>query len=271
MTGIQQRDIAWPRYPVIICISLLFTLHSMGVCSGDEENITSISIATPAWKNQTHQDGSGLFFDIVRAVYAPLGMTLEYRIVPWKRAVHLVESREVDAMLCVLQDSQFLIPQYPLFIDYTAVLFKKQRIPEWKGLETLDGKTAAWPRGYNYHTQPQMQDITVEFYEVNHLYQGVAMLSNDRVDFYIDALIDLAPYIREHDIDMRAYQLEIPYGKNAYIGFARTKRSEKLIHLYDARIPELSRSGELEALFNKWRVRFEPVYPTLSEEDEAQH
>ncbi len=250
-----------------ISILIIFGSGLSGDSFGQEEadKITTIHIATPAWDNQTHEDGTGLFFEIVRAVYEPFGIELKHRIMPWKRASHMVKKQETDAMLCVLQDSEFLIPQYPLFVDYTVVLFKKENIREWKGLETLQGKAAAWPRGYDYHKQPQIKGISLEFSEVNYLYQGFAMLSSGRVDFYIDALVDVKFYIEKHDIDMTPYQLEIPYGKNTYIGFAQTERSQKLIEIHDIRMRELTDSGELEQLFEKWGVAFVPFNPEKEE------
>ena len=249
-----------------ISILIIFGSGLSGDSFGQEvaDKITTIHIVTPAWKNQTHEDGTGLFFEIVRAVYKPLGIELKYHIMPWKRASYMVENQKADAMFCVLQDSKFLIPQYPLFVDYTAVLFKKENIREWKGLETLQGKTAAWPRGYDYHKQPQMKGISLKFNEVKYLNQGFAMLNSDRVDFYIDALVDLEFYIKERDIDMTPYQLEIPYGKNTYIGFAQTERSQKLIKIHDTRILELLNSGELEKLFKKWGIPL-PHYKMVDE------
>ncbi len=202
---------------VVVTISLLITIFAglSGDSFAQDEagTITTIHIVTPAWVNQTHEDGTGLFFDIVRKVYEPAGIHMEFEIVPWKRASQMVESQEADAMFCVLQDSEFLIPRYPLLIDHTAVLFKKENILEWRGLETLQGKIAAWPRGYDYHKQPQIKGISLKFYEVNYPYQGFSMLSSGKVDVYIDALIDVEFYMKEHDIDVTLYQLEIPYGK----------------------------------------------------------
>ena len=63
---------------------------------------------------------------------------------------------------------------------------------------------------------------------------------------YIDALIDVDPYIKQHHIDMSPYRIEILYSRNGYMEFARSQRSEKLIEIYDTRIRELLNSGELK-------------------------
>ena len=47
-----------------------------------ENNPEVIRIATPAWAKLTAKDGSGLYFDLLRKVYGPAGVKLEYRIAP---------------------------------------------------------------------------------------------------------------------------------------------------------------------------------------------
>ena len=65
--------------------------------SGGE--IKTIHIVTPAWPDQTNEDGNGLFFDIVRSIYEPAGIKMKYEIVPWKRAELMLNSNRADAMV----------------------------------------------------------------------------------------------------------------------------------------------------------------------------
>ena len=223
------------------------------------DTITTIHIVTPAWANQTHEDGTGLFFEILRKVYEPVGITMEFEIVPWKRAKMMIDTNQADARLAILRTSnEQLIPQYPLYVDYTVAIFKKEKIQEWKGIETLDGKRAVWMRGYNIHTLPPFRNITLKWGEINNPEQAWKMLESDRAEVYIDALIDVDPYIKQHNIDMTPYRLEILYSRNAYIEFAHSQRSKKLIEIYDTRICELLNSGKLEDMFEKWAVPFTP-------------
>ncbi|MDM8538025.1 transporter substrate-binding domain-containing protein [Desulfobacterales bacterium HSG17] len=190
-------------------------------------------------------------------VYQPFGYKVEYDIVPWRRAEKMLDHKKADAMLCVLKDSKYKTPSYPLFVDHTAIIFKKNKFPEWKGLKTLNGKIAAWPKGYNYHKQPQFKGISIRYIEISTPDGIFTMLSRNRVDCYIDALVDIDFYIKNNNINMETFSIEIPYSKNTFIGFSDSIKSNELIELYNKRIPELILSGELKNLFQKWGVRYE--------------
>ena len=226
------------------------------------DKITTIHIVTPSWVNQTHKDGTGLFFDIIRKVYEPVGIKMKFTIVPWKRAKMMIETNQADARLAVVRTGkEQVMPEYPLYVDYTVAIFKKDTIRDWKGIETLNGKNAVWMRGYDFHKIHPLSDIQLEWSEINSWEQAWEMLEHDRVDVYIDALIDIAPYIKHHHIDMTPYRLETLYSRNAYMNFSESKRSKKLMEIYDKRIIELLHSGELKKCFEKWGVKFAPFKP----------
>lgn len=235
---------------LLLCFFIIFGSDSISA----SENKT-IQIVTPAWENQTNEDGTGFFFDIMRSVYEPVGIKLQYEIVPWKRAKHLVASGKADAMLCVAEQNigKQLVPKYPMIVDYTSVVFKKDRIKEWKGVETLDGKYAIWRLGYDFHMNPKMKGVRLkgwkEFHDYNHAWN---LLKNNRTDFYIDALIEIQSYIKNNNIDMSSFQTENVWGEKMYISFAVSEKSEKLIRIYDRRIVGLAKSGELKIVFDKW-------------------
>lgn len=242
----------------------LFLLIPLGPAWGAEKNkIENIDVVTPQWEAQTNADGTGLFFEIVQRVYEPLGIKMNYKLVPWKRALKMVSSKKADAMLCVWkQDASeqgHLIPNFPLFVEYTGVVFKKSRITSWRGLKTLDGKSAVWLRGYDFHTVPQLAAISIKNWtEVDDYDRAWLLLANDRYDVYIDALIDLENYIATKPVDMALYQMEVLWGENTYVAFAPTEKSRLLIDIYDSRIRVLFKTGELQKIYEKWGVRFSP-------------
>lgn len=57
---------------------------------------------------------------------------------------------------------------------------------------------------------------------------------------------------------MKRRQKEILWGEDAFVAFSPSAKSKRLIAIFDARIPKLRQSGELEKLFRKWRVSFLP-------------
>ncbi len=247
---------------LIVTISILLILDSgfSGNSFGQEvaDKITTIHIVTPAWENQTHKDGTGLFFEIIRKVYEPVGIKMEFEIAPWKRAKMMIDSKNADARLVVFQTRKDqLVPRYPVYVDYTALVCRKDSISTWEGIKSLEGHSVIWMRGYDNHKLPILQDMKYEWFEVNSYEQAWKMLEAGRVDCYMEAFIDLKPYVEQHDVDLSAYYVsEDVYSANAYLEFAKTDRSKELIMIYDDRMPKLLASGELQQLFEKWDVRF---------------
>ncbi len=244
----------------------LLSFLLMGALAGttSAEESKNLRIATPFWEGQTNEDGTGLFFEIVKKVYEPDGIQVSYEFVPWKRAQKMVAQGDADAMLSVWKEHADkegqIIPKYPMFVEYTAALFLKGKFPEWKGIESLSGKEVVWLRGYDYHTTPGIKDIKFNWSEVDDYDQAWGMIDRGRVDIYVDALIDLDNYIRDHKMDMeKKYRLEILRGENAYVAFTNTDRSKNLAQRFDERIMELYRSGELKKLYEKWNVRYFPA------------
>jgi hypothetical protein len=174
-----------------------------------------------------------------------------------------VKTGKADAMLCVwkehAREEGQLTPRYPLFVEYTAAVWKDGRMPDWKGIDSLDRKGAVWLRGYDYHTFSHFADISFSHWEEVDDYElAWRMLDHDRVDVYIDALIDVKKNIAGQNLDMAPYHLEILWGENAYVAFGDTKKSRELIPVFNQNMKMLFESGRLQAIFARWGATFDP-------------
>jgi len=228
---------------------------------GKDLEISAISIVTPQWDGQTNKDGTGLFFEIARNIYESEGIKITYDFFPWKRSKRMVSFTEADAMFCMWKkeaaDEKLLIPKYPMSIEYTGVLFKKERIRNWEGIMGLGGKRAVWLRGYDYHTTSYLKDIKFsKWTEVDEYYHAWDFIIKELYDFYIDALNDMDQYIRINKVDMSPYRLEILWSERGYMVFSDTEKSKKLIKIFDTEIIRLHNSGKLKEIYQKWHVRY---------------
>lgn len=254
----------------VFCLCLLITLLLSPVSHGTAmaetvSPVTKIEIITPQWEGQTNEDGTGLFFEIIRRVYDPMGIKVVYRFAPWKRCQTTVTSKDADAMLCVWQiDAQRenqIIPHYPMYVEVTAVIFKRVSIPSWQGIHSMDLKRAVWLRGYDYHTYEPLRNIRFsKWHEVDSYENAWRQLNLDRFDVYLEALIDLEQYIKQNAIDTGLYSKEILGSEKAYISFSNSETSRELIRIFDGQILGLFRSGELEKIYQKWDQPFYPEY-----------
>lgn len=235
-------------------MSLFLSLSAMG------EEIKTIRIATPAWEKQTNEDGTGLFFDIIRRIYEPEGIKMAFEIVPWKRAENMVALNHADAMLCVAEQNigDQLSSRYPIYADSVVAIFKKEKAAKWNGQKSLEKMKAIWLRGYDMHKNPGMGELKLNFDEIDSHDQAWKMLKNNRAEVYIETLVDVWEPAKRNGIDMNNYQAETLWTENYYVAFSKSDKSKELIEIYDKKIPEMLQSGELKKLFEKWEYEFLP-------------
>ena len=242
-----------------ILILLAGWVHASG-------NVSSIQIVSPSWKNVTNGDGTGLYFDILRAVYRPFRIKVVHKIVPWKRAVKMLEYREADALpggyFIPNGEREALFPNYPIGHEVLCVLSKTGSLPRWDGQRSLAGKTVVWIRDYNYH---KYLDVDVHWREIDSEKQGWKLVDSGRVDFYMENLNFLNKHIRGRAVDKSGYEIHVVYKRTLFLRFANTDRSKRLIGLYDSRMPVLLENGSIERLFEKWGFPFTPFDPRSTE------
>ncbi|MCY1383167.1 hypothetical protein D9M69_712640 [compost metagenome] len=79
-----------------------------------------------------------------------------------------------------------------------------------------------------------------------------SMLIHNRADFYIDALTEVDEVIkRAKDPSQlrRTHIAELPL----YLCFAKTSKARALMALFDQRMEQLVKSGELKPIFERWK------------------
>ncbi|MDM8537022.1 transporter substrate-binding domain-containing protein [Desulfobacterales bacterium HSG17] len=239
---------------LMIFIVLFQSIPTYATSSG----IRTIRIFTPSWPGQTNADGTGLFFDIVRSIYEPAGIKMTYKIVPWKRAEKMLMTNQADAMVDVLKSNAYITPVYPMNVLQQYVVFRKDNIKKWKGIETLENKSLVWIFGYDFHKNHHLKSKKFKWTEAKTHASAWQMVVKGRTDFYLDVLADFENYIKNNNIDMEHYGIENVWNENTYMSFANSEKSKKLIEIYDKRIITLFQSGELKKIFEKWNYKFSP-------------
>ncbi len=245
------------RYLWIGQILILLSFNMYSVYGGETNKISTINIVTPEWKGATNKDETGLYIELLHKIYDPVGIKVKYEFVPWMRAVNYIDTKAADAMLGSYKTVDAFFPNYPLDTEYTAVVHKKDTVDKWNGEKTIEDKSVVWVRGYNYH---KYLNVDVDYLEVSKSDQGWKMLMADRTDYFMDSLDLINRYANENNINLANFQIRTVLIKNLYVRFARTQKSKKLIRIYDNRMKELIKSGEIKKLFTKW----DSMYPDFT-------
>jgi polar amino acid transport system substrate-binding protein len=248
----------------LLCV---FGVVGLYVCTvGAEERITTIRLITSEWPGYTNKDGTGLYFDVIKAVYEPEGIQIKFELVPWKRAQAMVK-KTADAIVgeTIMPEEDYLYPQWPIDIEELTVMFKKGKAAEWKGEASLENKTVSWIRGYDFQT---FLNVNMTIREIDDLRSGLLMLENDRIDFlvdYIDGIEEEAQNIQKTlnpKFDLAQYQMEsLRVGEKVYVAFVNSERGKKLVEIFDRRMAQLYESGVLDTMYKNFTQWHYDQYP----------
>ncbi|WLQ14230.1 hypothetical protein O5O45_31420 [Hahella aquimaris] len=235
-----------------LCCALLW----LQILPSAAESELRLHAVTEEWAAYSNADCTGLYWDILDAIYTPDGVVVICEIVPWKRALYWVSSKERDALVGVYGSRKevMLIPELHFGVDDPVVaLFLRGQQEEWRDVRRVRSGEAAWIRGYDFKQwfNPDMEPVELESVE-----QGIGLVSRRRVKFVIDFSVNIQRAMRELEIDEQDYKsVTIKSGEKLYVGFADNERGRLFETIYTRKLPQLYESGELERIYKKWGLK----------------
>lgn len=208
-----------------------------------------IHLVSEEWLDYTNADGTGVAWDVLRKVFEPAGVQVVTQSAPYSRAMGLVKRGESDAWVGSYREENDdnLYPRWHFDVDHIYALgLVGKPVPT---AEDIGQYRLAWVRGYEY--QDYLPNVT-SYREVQRREGILPMLEHDRVDFYIDALTEVDYVLGQAprpDRWRRTHVAELPL----YLAFGRSAKTKALSELFDRRMQELVRSGELKPIFEHWQ------------------
>lgn len=230
---------------------LLFGLAAaMAVEARADEDLANIRIVSDQWQGLTRVDGSGLYFDLIRAVYAQCGITVYTRTYPYARGVYMVQQARADAWVgSFWRERDFPIyPAWPFDRNRQMVLSRNVAGRQYQGQVSLRGRRVAWLRGFNmgrYVAQPMR--VT----EVDTVQSGLRMLDSERIDFLICPETALREALGPAPALSQRLRMDHLMDLGLYLAFAPSPRGQRLCDAWDRVMPSFHGSAAFRALFRR--------------------
>lgn len=221
-----------------------------------EENVSEklIRIVSPEWKGATDENGEGFYFDFMRLVFEPAGYKIKTNILPYKRAIRSVLTKEADVWLAAYRTEApaAYFPAWHMGMDRVTVVTQVDLDrPAAHGIEQLGRKNIGWVRGYGYENVILPNQPT-NYIEVNNIESGFKMLRKGRLYAYLDAFFDVEAHLSTLPRAERAgYHLEIVAEQKTFPAFQNTSRGRMLAKIWDERIEAMVKDGSLRAFFQQ--------------------
>ncbi|RRI52109.1 ABC transporter substrate-binding protein [Pseudomonas aeruginosa] len=223
-------------------------------------SVGEIRVVSETWTRYTQEDGRGVAWNLLRAVYEPAGVRLRIANEPYTRAVGLVLRGEADAWVGAYRGEidEALYPRWPYDVDPIAVLSLKDNPPP--PLEGLSRFRLSWMRGYAF---ARYFPTLTPHSELQRRTSALPMLLNHRVDYFIDSRPELEEMLAGAGALAAEYRITDVTRLPLYLGFSDSPRGRELLALFDRRMRQLHASGELERIFARWNWPYAPLKAIL--------
>ncbi|SLM31450.1 conserved exported hypothetical protein [Desulfamplus magnetovallimortis] len=233
---------------------VLMALTLADVVIADEMTIT---FASEEWKDATHSDGTGLYWDIFRAVFEPEGYTVKVKKQSYDASVKMVEQKVVDAMVGAYEEEieDGTYPANHFAVDVVQAVYKNDRLSQWKGLESIMNSTVAWIKGYSYDDYFSEEiTTTLKIRRMNDRDAIFRLFDVGKLDFYIDAKADITDFFNTHTDQYQAsfFNRQTLLELKLFVVFTKDERGEKLAAIFDRSMEDLLKRGEIRKLYDKY-------------------
>ena len=240
---------------LIIIFSLAANASGESPKSGfTSQHVKVVSFVAPEWPEFTNTDGTGLYWELLRAIYEPEGVRFKHANVPWNRAMKMVTKYPIyDAIVGESLDTEesLRFPKYAIDVERMAALYLVDKGIAWNGEETLDDKTIGWMKDYELMPKDKRNFTLREFRSID---DGLKLLVQGKIDVLIHEWAEIAVALQEAGLRINRFEMHDILETDVYVGFSDSDLSGYLIEIYNRRIPELVGSGKLQEIYKKWDV-----------------
>ena len=203
----------------------------------------------------------GYVVEVLREIFEPKGIKVDYQIMPWAAAVKAAEAAEIDGIIganaaeaknLVTGNEAIAEPQFALFV-------RKDNPWKYETLRSLQGVRLGAIDGYSYwtsldayikkNTPPAIKTYTGD----TPLIEGMADLVNGQIDVMPESVLVFVWTAKS--TGRKFSDFRIAYTETAeplFVAFSKTTEGRKHAHIFDQGLREMKDSGRLQAILDSY-------------------
>jgi len=237
---------------LLLILALVLGLALRSPAGAQPAVISEVISTGKSWDTFTNPDGTGLYHEILDAVFALHGIPVRHEYATSDRAEELVRLGQADMMLCADKASPPLVmARMPMYENGFHVFFNRSRIGRWQGPESLRDKVVVSQPGY-YSGKNFPVPVRLKF--VSNGAQALGMILLGRADYYVDDMVLIQESVRQNTIpfDMDDFDIRQAGVRSYHPLFNISERGALVMKLYDKGMRTLHSRGMLKAIYEKW-------------------
>lgn len=245
----------------------LFLLQPSGACSAQAGGRceTIVYSANPDYPPYHWASGGGGFdgasIELLRLV-APKGVALKPVVVPWKRALAMAKSGEIDLIVSLRvtpERSEFLrFTQHRAFPNPIVAFVRRDRAFELRSWADLKGRQGGISQGDTFgggFDEYMARELRVE--EARGMEQNFHKLAAGRIDYFVTGKHLGEAFASRHAEGRDNISLSPPLtDMGIHFGFSRLSPCADLAEQVSARLKELEARGVSAKLIKKYQRRY---------------
>lgn len=207
----------------------------------------------------------GYAVELARAAFALAGRELEYRVMPWERAVEAAREGRIDGIIGAVAESApgFVYPKETIGHNTNVFFVRSDRTWRYRGIHSLETVVVGMASQYKfgepfdsyvarYGDDPRR--ITT-IYSLEPVPQGMRLLQAGRIDAFLDDRMVVNWAMLRDPTLAGARESGTLNDIPLYIAFSPArKETRELADLFDERVRELRASGKLAPILARYGV-----------------
>ncbi|NQD35875.1 transporter substrate-binding domain-containing protein [Permianibacter sp. IMCC34836] len=241
-----------------LCLGSLVLLAALPALA-DDALPERVSFVGDIWcpYNCAEQDARrGALVDMLAAILAKRGIALDYRVLPWTRALQEVSEGRIDGIIGAGEsDAKFaLLTRKPWLHAELAALTHRDTDFRWQGLTSLTGKSVVVIANYEYAAPlpawlAAHPDTVHQLSGDNAFRQAVLLIQHKRQQVFFSSYPALRRHLQANQLNDTLVIHKTGLKTPIYMGVAKTKSySETLLALLNQGFDELNASGKTNAI-----------------------
>jgi len=223
------------------------------------KTLTFTTIEFPPYVYKQDNQIKGFNVEILDEIFKRLHIKIEYKIVPWSRAVKMVKDGESDAIFPFFKNSKRL-----LFTDFSnsftsepiaMFVLKDSHISYNGNFKELSQYKFGRVRGYSSGTlfDKAIENGVITIDVSNNSTQNYKKLIANRFDILVDNKYVVLSIQKREKRHILIKQLEpIISETKAYLGFSKKRNHKKLISKFNTVLQEIKDDGTYNSIINKY-------------------
>jgi len=223
------------------------------------KTLNFVSIDFPPYVYKNKGEVVGFNVEILNLIFSKLNFKVNYYIVPWPRAIKMIEAGEADAIFPF-----FKTPERELFADYSdsftsepiaMFVLSPSNIYYDGDLSQLSSYTIGRVRGYSSGVRfdGAVKNSIINLQIANNSDQNLKKLFKQRFDILVDNKYYILNRLKQLNKNNDVKQLNpILINKKAYLGFSKVLKHKKLISDFNIILKSLKEDGSYDKILKSY-------------------